>query len=490
MLKTDISVIGNGQALYDCFHACKNYLVFALSEVACYCGYNLVLGYSCENRILPSSPYDLYGYSGSLAVGQVATLQYGTIVLIQGDSFGPYNGTGIGDCAAALIVPGSPLSSHQYIPCDTKLPYICNGNLSLVAVTWAEAVIRCNIVLSSSLAGLYDTPTKSPTLAWTGISRRSHLYWGQELHVNEKSLFHCLALSIGKNGTTFLTKKDCTEKLPFLCEKGTLIPDSETSTNLSTITPETSSASSPEVHSSSTTGSTSTTESVWTSVTSEATATQHPTTDATATQQLTSGITTTEQQSSTPSSTTEQQKETTLIDTGDETTNSTVTISPYQSDSGFLLLLAAILAGVVILVVIIVLCLIYKRERTRHLFSSDKKKENADVIYSVVKRKKSHPKELRDILDTLSDISYDVDISAQMTEKLPSEVFVNGSYEPIDGDPAYDDLDPWYRSSLLIQVVPEGQTHTLTVSDLHPSPDKETVDDFYNHVVRNVHGEI
>lgn len=41
-----------------------------------------------------------------------------------------------------------------------------------------------------------------------------------ELHVNEKSLFHCLALSIGKNGTTFLTKKDCTEKLPFLCEKG------------------------------------------------------------------------------------------------------------------------------------------------------------------------------------------------------------------------------------------------------------------------------
>lgn len=41
-----------------------------------------------------------------------------------------------------------------------------------------------------------------------------------ELHVKEKSLFHCLALSIGKNGTTFLTKKDCTEKLPFLCEKG------------------------------------------------------------------------------------------------------------------------------------------------------------------------------------------------------------------------------------------------------------------------------
>lgn len=130
------------------------------------------------------------------------------------------------------------------------------------------------------------------------------------------------------------------------------------------------------------------------------------------------------------------------------------------------------------------------RERTRHLFSSDKKKENADSIYSVVKRKKSHTKELRDILDTLSDISYDVDISAQMTEKLQSEVFVNGSYDPIDGDPAYDDLDPWYRSSLLIQVVPEGQTHTLTVSDLHPSPDKETVDDFYNHVVRNVHGEI
>lgn len=123
-------------------------------------------------------------------------------------------------------------------------------------------------MLSSSLAGLYDTPTKTPTLAWTGISRRSHLYWGQgqkhkysidakfdqncstalaqllttyfiiynhslfdflivcvyyliaELHVKEKSLFHCLALSIGKNGTTFLTKKDCTEKLPFLCEKG------------------------------------------------------------------------------------------------------------------------------------------------------------------------------------------------------------------------------------------------------------------------------
>lgn len=125
------------------------------------------------------------------------------------------------------------------------------------------------------------------------------------------------------------------------------------------------------------------------------------------------------------------------------------------------------------------------RERTRHLFSSDKKKENADVIYSVVNRKKSHTKEIRDILDTLSDISYDVDISAQMTEKLPSEAFVNGSY-----DPAYDDLDPWYRSSLLIQVVPEGQTHTLTVSDLHPSPDKDTVDNFYNHVVRNVHGEI
>lgn len=499
-LKTDISVRGNGQAIYDCFHACKNYLVFALSEVACYCGYNLELGYSCENRILPSSPYDLYGYSGSLAVGQVATLQYATIALIQGDSFGPYNGTGTGDCAAALIVPGSPMSSHQYLPCDTKLPYICNGNVSLVAVTWAEAVIRCNIVLSSSLEGLYDTPTKSPTLAWTGISRRSHLYWGQDFHVNGKSLFHCLALSIGQDGTTFLTKKDCKEKLPYLCEKGTLIPDSETSTNPSMITTETSSASSPEVHSSTTTGSTSTAVSVWTLLTSDVTATQQltsdaitteqPTTDVKVTQQPTAVVTTTQKQSSTPSSTTEQQKETTSIDTGDETTNSTVTSSPYQSDSGFLLLLAAILAGVVILVVIIVLCLIYKRERTRHLFSSDKKKENANVIYSVVKRKKSRTKELRDILDTLSDISYDVDISAQMTEKLPSEAFVNGSYDPTDGNLAYDDLDPWYRSSLLIQVVPEGQTHTLTVSDLHPSPGKDTVDDFYNHVVRNVHGEI
>lgn len=102
------------------------------------------------------------------------------------------------------------------------------------------------------------------------------------------------------------------------------------------------------------------------------------------------------------------------------------------------------------------------RERTRHLFSSDKKKENADVIYSVVKRKKSHPKELRDILDTLSDISYDVDISAQMTEKLPSEVFVNGSYEPIDGDPAYDDLDPWSRP---IQSTDPGGSRG---SDPHP----------------------
>ncbi|XP_034318328.2 uncharacterized protein [Magallana gigas] len=482
-LKTDINVRGNDQALYDCFHACKNYVVFALSEVACYCGYKLVFqGYSCENRILPSSPYDLYGYSGSLAAGQVATLQYAQI---QGESFGPYNGTGTGDCAAALIVPGSRLSSHQYLPCDTKLPYICSRNLSLVAVTWAEAVIRCNIVLTSSFEGYYETPTQSPTLAWTGISRRSHLYWGQDVLVNGNSLFHCLALSIGQNGTAVLTKKNCKEKLPYLCEKGTLITDSETSTNPSTITPETSSASSPEVHSSTTTGSTSTAESVWTLVTSDVTATQQLTSDVTATQQPTSGVTTTQQQSSTPSLTTEQQKETTSIDTGDETTNSTVTSSPYQSDSGFLLLLAAILAGVVILVVIIVLCLIYKRERTRHLFSSDKKKENADVIYSVVNRKKSHTKEIRDILDTLSDISYDVDISAQMTEKLPSEAFVNGSY-----DPAYDDLDPWYRSSLLIQVVPEGQTHTLTVSDLHPSPDKDTVDNFYNHVVRNVHGEI
>lgn len=54
-----------------------------------------------------------------------------------------------------------------------------NKNLSLVAVTWAEAVIRCNIVLTSSFEGYYETPTQSPTLAWTGISRRSHLYWGQ-----------------------------------------------------------------------------------------------------------------------------------------------------------------------------------------------------------------------------------------------------------------------------------------------------------------------
>ena len=133
--------------------------------------------------------------------------------------------------------------------------------------------------------------------------------------------------------------------------------------------------------------------------------------------------------------------------------------------------------------------LFYHRERRRHLFSTDKKKENADMVYSIVKRHKCHTKELRDILDTLSDTSYDVDISAQMTEKHPSDFYLNGSFDPSEGKTPPDDLSHWYRSSLLIQVVPEGQTHTLMVSDLHPTPDTESVDDLYSQILRGKHNE-
>lgn len=111
------------------------------------------------------------------------------------------------------------------------------------------------------------------------------------------------------------------------------------------------------------------------------------------------------------------------------------------------------------------------------------------MVYSVVKRHKCHTKELRDILDTLSDTSYDVDISAQMTEKHPSDYYLNGSFDPSEGKTPPDDLSHWYRSSLLIQVVPEGQTHTLMVSDLHPTPDTESVDDLYSQILRGKHNE-
>jgi hypothetical protein len=108
------------------------------------------------------------------------------------------------------------------------------------------------------------------------------------------------------------------------------------------------------------------------------------------------------------------------------------------------------------------------------LFSSAKKKENADLIYSVVKRKKCHTKELRDILDSLSDTS------GQMKEKLPVDFFVNNSYNP-STDEMCSDLDRWYKSSLLIQVVPGGQTHSLTITDLEPFTDIELRDDVTHH---------
>lgn len=122
------------------------------------------------------------------------------------------------------------------------------------------------------------------------------------------------------------------------------------------------------------------------------------------------------------------------------------------------------------------LLLFFLRERTKHLFSSAKKKQNTDLIYSTVKRKKCHIKELRDILDSLSDTS------GQWKEKFPVDFFVNNCYDP-SNDETCSDLDHWYRSSLLIQVVPDGQTHSLTITDLEPFADIELEDDVTHHTV-------
>ena len=54
-----------------------------------------------------------------------------------------------------------------------------SGRLVQDAVDWAEAVVRCNLVLTASWGGRYDTPVDSPTRAWSATSRRSKLYWAQ-----------------------------------------------------------------------------------------------------------------------------------------------------------------------------------------------------------------------------------------------------------------------------------------------------------------------
>nr|XP_022312562.1 uncharacterized protein LOC111117686 [Crassostrea virginica] len=212
--------------------------------------------------------------------------------------------------------------------------------------------------------------------------------------MTERTAFNCMALSVGQNGEMSLSKRTCEDNLPFLCEKGTMktttTPVAETTLSSSQYTTDRNGF-------------------------STTTATESSTKQQTTTDQPDPPVTNLPLDSSTIT------LQVTTLDTYNETTNSTVEDLPYQSDSSYLLMLAAMLAGVVLLVVMVVMCLIYKRERRRHLFSTDKKKENADMVYSVVKRRKCHTKELRDILDTLSDTSYDVDISAQMTEKHPSD---------------------------------------------------------------------
>ncbi|XP_061174966.1 uncharacterized protein LOC133184119 [Saccostrea echinata] len=486
--KVSVQVNDNNRPVHHCFKECEQYRVFGLSKSTCYCFNNLqISGDLCQNVRVSTSSFDIYGESASTGIDQAAVLQYDTNSLNPRPI--PYNGTGTGDCVAAILVPGESLysrSSHKLLPCDTQLPYICNGQLMPGPVDWADAVLQCDVVLSSVHQGLYSMEVQRTTVAWTGISRRSDLHWTSDVTLNENSLFNCLAISMSANGEATISKKDCKEELPFLCKKGTL----KTTTLKSTTLGETTSMVIRTDSATSTTVQTTTADETRTTVSL-----------TTQTEKLTSKTTISPQPDTTSESTTDQYSsiftsqtsdhstsdwQITTMDTTYNTTNSTTEDLPYQSDSGYLLMLAAILAGIVLMVVIVVLCLIYKRERTRHLFTPAEKKQNADLIYSVVKRKKCHTKELRDILDSFSEKSDDPRYEMQMTEKLPSDFFVNNCYSPSDEEMP-DDPSHWYRSSLLIQVVPDGQTHSLAITDLEPSTGLETGDDLYNHIIRNVH---
>ncbi|XP_056018849.1 uncharacterized protein LOC125669037 [Ostrea edulis] len=492
--RDNIKIAGNDQPVHDCHYACQNYRVFALSKSSCYCATSLVFGNACQNVRISSSSFDLYGDSSSTTRDQVPVLQYDTNAVDQRPA--PYNGIGTGDCAAAILVPGNPLSSHKLMACDTKLPFICHGKLIKSSVDWANAVLQCDVVLSSVHRGLYNTTVQQETLAWTGISRRSNLYWTKDAALNEKSLFYCLAVSTSLNGEVTIAKRDCEEELPFLCEDGSL----KTTTLSTTTTEDVTESTVASAVTTKTTSELRTTEQKTTNPTTQQ-KTTNPTTQLLSTTtsaeekiSTTGSLTTdvSQQPDPSPSSrSTENPQSTatskasdrsteewqlTTLDLVNTTMNSTEENIAYQADSGYLLLVAAILAGVVLLVVIIVFCLIYKRERTKHLFSSAKKKQNTDLIYSTVKRKKCHTKELRDILDSLSDTS------GQWKEKFPVDFFVNNCYDP-SNDETCSDLDHWYRSSLLIQVVPDGQTHSLTITDLEPFADIELEDDVTHHTV-------
>ncbi|XP_062573582.1 uncharacterized protein LOC134235467 [Saccostrea cucullata] len=221
--KVNIQVNDNNRPVHQCFQECEQYRVFGLSTNACFCFNKLqISGDLCQNRRVSPTSFDVYGYSNSAGIDQAAVVQYDTNSLNPRPF--PYNGTGTGDCVAAILVPGESLSSrssHKLLPCDSRLPYICNGQLVSGPVDWADAVLQCDVVLSSVHQGLYSMDVQSTTVAWTGISRRSDLYWTADVALNENSLFNCLAVRIIANGEASISKKDCKEELPFLCKKGT-----------------------------------------------------------------------------------------------------------------------------------------------------------------------------------------------------------------------------------------------------------------------------
>lgn len=207
-LVNQLSIINSSHPVWDCYDACADYRVFALSATTCFC--KTTPSNFTRHRCTPE-PF----YEGSLDFhgGQSGVLEYDkqftSPPLIEIFDDEP------GSCVSCVYLSPDSCFYYEMTPCELDLAYKCGANFKKERGPWWDSITSCK---ETDLV----TSVENFTSVWTRVSRRSVIEWTSTLDQSGSSSTKgtpvwCVSVSNNSGGlSTHL--EDCLTLLPSLCQ--------------------------------------------------------------------------------------------------------------------------------------------------------------------------------------------------------------------------------------------------------------------------------
>lgn len=205
-LLTQRGIQNSSHPVLDCYDACAEYRVFALSAETCFC--KTTPSNNTRHRCTPE-PF----YEGSLDFhgGQFGVVEYHKLLA-------PHESIDIddpqGNCVSCVHVSPDSCVYYSINPCEFNLTYKCGANFGAERGPWWESITSCEEkdVLTS---------VENFTFVWTRISRRGVLKRTGSLNHSDSSLkgtdVRCVSVS-NTHGDLYTHLEDCLILLPSLCQ--------------------------------------------------------------------------------------------------------------------------------------------------------------------------------------------------------------------------------------------------------------------------------